>query len=230
VGEDRLELLNRNVDIFKNTIPPLVEVAPEAVFVIVSNPVDVMSYISWKISGLDASQIIGSGTLLDTARFRYILGERLSVDPRHIHAYILGEHGDSEVAAWSRANISGVPVENAMPTAISAEEAKTIAQQVKDAAQEVIRRKGATCYAIGLGVTRLVQGILQDQKRIMTISCLLQGQYGIEDVYLSLPAVVGSRGIEHVLCPPLNEIEEQQLKASAQVLRKAIAPLALDQS
>ena len=222
VGEARLDLMQRNVGIFQEIIPTLLRVAPDAVFVVVSNPVDVMSYVTWKLAQLPSSKIIGSGTLLDTARFRYLLSERLDIDARHVHAYILGEHGDSEVPIWSRANVSGIPLDRAMGKNFSPETLQQIADDVKHAAQEVIRRKGATCYAIGLGVTRLVQAILSDQKRVMTVSCLMEGAYGLRDVYLSLPAVVGRAGILRILEPELSPTETAQLQHSASILQDAL--------
>lgn len=229
-GESRLQLLERNVTIFKGLIPELVQACPEAIFLIVSNPVDVMTYVTWKLSGLPSSSVIGSGTVLDTARFRYLLAQELHVDPRSIHAYIIGEHGDSEVAVWSRVNVAGMPVRELNPasgTTTDPEHWDRIFTQVKTAAYEIIQRKGATSYAIGLAVTQIVQAMLRDQQRVLTVSCLIPGLYGIEDVYLSLPAVVTRHGVGRLVQLALSPEEEQQLKHSAQVLRQAIAELKL---
>ena len=229
-GESRLQLLGRNVTIFKNLIPELVQSCPEAIFLIVSNPVDVMTYVTWKLSGLPSTSVVGSGTVLDTARFRYLLAQNLHLDPRSIHAYIIGEHGDSEVAVWSRVNVAGMPLQALNPdvgTATDPEQWDRIFTQVKTAAYEVIQRKGATSYAIGLGVTQIVQAILRDQHRVLTVSCLTHGLYGIEEVYLSLPAVVNRQGVGRIVQLALSPSEEQQLKHSAQVLRQAIEELKL---
>ena len=229
-GESRLQLLGRNVTIFKNLIPELVQSCPEAIFLIVSNPVDVMTYVTWKLSGLPSTSVVGSGTVLDTARFRYLLAQNLHLDPRSIHAYIIGEHGDSEVAVWSRVNVAGMPLQALNPdvgTATDPEQWDRIFTQVKTAAYEVIQRKGATSYAIGLGVTQIVQAILRDQHRVLTVSCLTHGLYGIEEVYLSLPAVVNRQGVGSIVQLALSPLEEQQLKHSAQVLRQAIEGLEL---
>jgi len=229
-GESRLQLLGRNVTIFKNLIPELVQSCPEAIFLIVSNPVDVMTYVTWKLSGLPNTCVVGSGTVLDTARFRYLLAQNLHLDPRSIHAYIIGEHGDSEVAVWSRVNVAGMPLQALNPdvgTATDPEQWDRIFAQVKTAAYEVIQRKGATSYAIGLGVTQIVQSILRDQHRVLTVSCLTHGLYGIEEVYLSLPAVVNRQGVGRIVQLALGPLEEQQLKHSAQVLRQAIEGLEL---
>jgi L-lactate dehydrogenase len=229
-GESRLQLLGRNVTIFKNLIPELVQSCPEAIFLVVSNPVDVMTYVTWKLSGLPSTSVVGSGTVLDTARFRYLLAQNLHLDPRSIHAYIIGEHGDSEVAVWSRVNVAGMPLQALNPdvgTATDPEQWDRIFAQVKTAAYEVIQRKGATSYAIGLGVTQIVQSILRDQHRVLTVSCLTHGLYGIEEVYLSLPAVVNRQGVGRIVQLALGPLEEQQLKHSAQVLRQAIEGLEL---
>ncbi len=229
-GESRLQLLGRNVTIFKNLIPELVQSCPEAIFLIVSNPVDVMTYVTWKLSGLPSTSVVGSGTVLDTARFRYLLAQNLHLDPRSIHAYIIGEHGDSEVAVWSRVNVAGMPLQALNPdvgTATDPEQWDRIFTQVKTAAYEVIQRKGATSYAIGLGVTQIVQAILRDQHRVLTVSCLTHGLYGIEEVYLSLPAVVNRQGVGSIVQLALSPLEEQQLKHSAQVLHQAIEELEL---
>lgn len=223
-GESRLELLERNVAIFKSFIPALAQYCPEAIFLVVSNPVDVMTYVTWKLAGLPSTSIIGSGTVLDTARFRYLLAQDLKLDPRSIHAYIIGEHGDSEVPVWSRVNVAGMPLQ-ALSTTVDPQHWDHIFMQVKQAAYEIIQRKGATSYAIGLGVTQIVQAILRDQNRVLTVSCLGKGIYGIEEVYLSLPAVVNRHGVERIVQLALSPSEEQQLKHSAQILHDAMERL-----
>jgi L-lactate dehydrogenase len=227
-GESRLGLLERNVTIFKALISELVQYCPDAIYLVVSNPVDVMTYVTWKLSGLPCNTIIGSGTALDTARFRYLLAQDLQLDPRSIHAYIIGEHGDSEVPIWSRLNVAGTPLQALDPdlgTANDPQQWYHIFEQVKNAAYEIIQRKGATSYAIGLAVTQIVQAILRDQNRVLTVSCLTNGMYGIEDVYISLPAVVNRYGVNRIVQLSLSPEEEQQLKHSAQLLHQAIEEL-----
>ncbi len=220
-GESRLDLVHRNVEIFKSLIPALMEHCPEAIFLVVSNPVDVMTYVSLKLSGLPPGQVMGSGTVLDTARFRYLLAQRLGVDPRSLHAYIIGEHGDSEVAVWSKVNIAGTPIGQLSP-AWDPAHLGDIFEQVRNAAYEIIRRKGATSYAIGLGVAQIVQALVRDQRRVLTVSSLTQGEYGLPEVCLSLPRVVGRQGVERTLVMALTESEQQQLHRSAQILRQVI--------
>ncbi len=223
-GETRLDLAHRNVEIFKSLIPALREHCPSAIFLVVSNPVDVMTYVSLKLSGLPAGQVIGSGTILDTARFRYLLAQRLGVDPRSLHAYIIGEHGDSEVAVWSKVNIAGTPIGQILPE-WDPTHLGDIFEQVRNAAYEIIRRKGATSYAIGLGVAQIVQALVRDQRRVLTVSSLTQGEYGLPEVCLSLPRVVGRQGVERTLVMALTESEQQQLHRSAQILRQVIDSL-----
>jgi L-lactate dehydrogenase len=195
---------------------------------IVTNPVDIMTYISLKLSGLPASSVLGSGTVLDTARFRYLLAEKFQLDSRSIHAYIIGEHGDSEVPVWSTVNVSGMHLFEDDSQGCTLEEAdsiKPIFEQVKNAAYEVIQRKGATSYAIGLGVTQIVRSILQNQNRVLTVSTLINGFEGIEDVCLSLPAVVNRQGVSRILNLTLTPTEKEQLQQSGQILRQTIETL-----
>jgi L-lactate dehydrogenase len=223
-GQSRLDLVSRNVEIFRSLIPDLVHYAPQAIILIVTNPVDVMTYVSQKFSGLPPSQVLGSGTVLDTARFRSLLAQKFELDPRSIHAYIIGEHGDSEVPVWSALNISGMPIlEGDTPP----EKLAHVFEEVKNAAYEIIQRKGATSYAIGLGVTQIVQAILRNQNRILTVSTLIEDFVGIKDVCLSLPAVTNAQGVSRIVNLPLSDQERDQLQQSAQVLRKTIDQLTL---
>lgn len=229
-GETRLDLLSRNVEIFRSFVPDLAKYCPEAIFLVVSNPVDVMTYVTWKLSGLPSTSVFGSGTVLDTARFRYLLGQKLQIDSRSLHAYIIGEHGDSEVPVWSRVNIAGTflqPLNPELGTPKDPDHFNEIYDQVRNAAYEIIKRKGATYYAIGLGVTQIVQAVLRDQYRVLTISSLINGLYGIEDVCLSLPGVVTRHGVSRIVRLDLAPIELEQLKQSAQVLHEAISQLKL---
>jgi L-lactate dehydrogenase len=227
-GESRLNLLERNINIFKNILQDVVKYCPNAILLIVSNPVDIMTYATLKITGFPSSRVIGSGTVLDTGRFRYLLANKLDIDPRSVHAYIIGEHGDSELPVWSMANVAGnklFPAEGENPS--DAEQLNAIFEQVKNAAYEIIKRKGYTSYAIGLAVTDIVKAILRSQERILTVSSLVKGMYGIHDVCLGLPAVVNEKGILKTVNLSLNEKEQTQLRQSAQVLREIFEQLKL---
>ncbi len=229
-GESRLDLVQRNVEIFKKLIPELVQYCADAIFLIVSNPVDIMTYVTGKLSGFPSNQVIGSGTILDTARFRYLLAERLNLDPRSIHGLIIGEHGDSEVPVWSQVNIAGTKLcDGNWPGSPSSDEPflQEIFTQVKNAAYDIIQRKGATSYAIGLGVTQIVQAILRNQHRVMTVSSLIKDFHGIQDVCLSLPMVVNRQGATKMVNINLTDTELSQLQHSANVLKEIIAKLNL---
>jgi L-lactate dehydrogenase len=229
-GQTRLDLVGRNVTIFRDIVPKLVGVAQNAIIVIVSNPVDVLTYATVRISGLPKERIVGAGTILDTARLRYELGAHCHIDPRNVHGYILGEHGDTEVPIWSTANIAGVMLLDycaACGRSCRQEERDEIFRRVRTAAYEIIDRKGATYYAIALGTTRLIEAILRDQNTVATVSTLLEGEYGIEDVCLSVPAVIGRGGIDRVIHVPLSAGELKALRHSAQTLKDVIAKVGL---
>jgi L-lactate dehydrogenase len=230
-GETRLDLVHRNVEIFKSLIPDVVKYCPNAILLLVTNPVDIMTYVTLKLSGFSSNRVIGSGTVLDTARFRYLLADKLQIDPRSLHAYILGEHGDSEVPVWSKVNISGMNLcGEAGIDDCSKENAnllRDIFSQVKNAAYEVIQRKGATSYAIGLGVTQILQAMLRNQNRILTVSSLINGIHGINDVCLSLPAVVNSQGVTRIVNLTLTPNEKELLQKSGAVMRETIDTLDL---
>jgi L-lactate dehydrogenase len=221
-GETRLELVQKNVEIFKTLIPDIVAHCPEAILLLVSNPVDVLTYTAWKLSGLPQSRVLGSGTVLDTGRFRYLLSRRLGIDPRSLHAYIIGEHGDSEVPFWSHANVCGSPLYRDDMAIADRQAMDEIFQQTKNAAYEIIRRKGYTNYAVGLAVTQIVQSIVRDQNRVLTVSCVIDEILGVEEVCLSLPAVVGRQGVSRRLNVILNAREQELLQQSAQTLRNVI--------
>jgi len=225
-GESRLDLVERNVSIFKGLIGDVVKYCPNAILLVVSNPVDIMTYVSLKISGWSRSRVLGSGTVLDTARFRALLAERMGIDPRSVHAYIVGEHGDSEVALCSKANVAGMRIcENSPPE--MHQELGEIFQQVKNAAYEIIKRKGYTSYAIGLAVTDIVKAILRNQNRILTVSTQVNDLYGIDDICLSLPALINRQGINKVINLSLSSGEEKQLRESGRVLRSVLEKLEL---
>lgn len=224
-GESRLDLLRRNAAICKSIMEKVAEIAPETIVVMVTNPVDVLTYLALRYSGFPRSRVLGSGTLLDSARFRYMLSDRCGVDPRNVHAYVLGEHGDSEVAAWSLVHLAGVPLESfcrSRPRALERENRKEITEQVRDSAYHIIEYKGATYYAVSMALERIVGAILRGENSILTVSTLIDGAYGITDVCLSLPTLVNRDGVGQVIEVPLTDEELQHLRKSAEVLRKAI--------
>lgn len=227
-GESRLNLVARNVVIFQNVLADVVKYCPNAILLIVTNPVDIMTYVTLKITGFPSSRVIGTGTAIDTARFRYLLANRFGIDPRSVHAYIIGEHGDSELPVWSMANVAGNKIYPPEGDNIAeAQELNTIFEQVKNAAYEIIQRKGYTSYAIGLAVTDIVKAILRSQERILTVSSLVNGLYGIDDVCLGLPRVVNEKGILKTVNLTLNKTEEMQLQKSAKILREIFEQLKL---
>lgn len=230
-GESRLELVHKNVEIFKSIIPEISKRNYKGILLIVSNPVDIMTYTALKLSGLPSNQVFGSGTVLDTARLKYLLGEHLGVDARSVHAFILGEHGDSEIAAFSSANVSGIELKKfcdfACKTDKHEEAMKEIAEDVKLSAYEIIKKKGATYYGIAMSVRRICEAIILDQKSILPISCLQSGKNGIENVALSMPMIVGKHGAERSVEISLNEEERQAIKSSADMLKEIIKTLDL---
>jgi L-lactate dehydrogenase len=223
-GESRLDLLNRNAAVFKEIVVELDQHSPRSVLVIASNPVDILTYVTQKISRRDPSRVIGTGTMLDTGRFRALLGAHYGVDPRSVHAYILGEHGDTEVPAWSMAKIGGVSLvdHTVLGKSFQAEEMNRLFEQVRDAAYEIIDRKGYTNTAIGMAIVRLVKAVLEDQKSVLPVSRMLNGQYGIQDVCLSIPSVIGINGLGDAVLPDLNDAELGALRYSARTLRESI--------
>jgi L-lactate dehydrogenase len=228
-GETRLDLINRNASIMRSAVTQIAHYSPDSILLVVANPVDVMSYVARQASGFPAERVIGSGTVLDSSRFRYLLSQHLGgVDPRNIHGYILGEHGDSEFAAWSLVNVAGMGVDEAAATfGVPFDQATRdeMAAQVRDAAYAIIERKQATYYGIGLSATRIVEALVRDEHSIMSVSVLLQGAYGLSDVYLSLPTVLGQHGVERILCPHLSDDETRRLHHSAELLQGAQAGL-----
>lgn len=231
-GESRLELVHKNVEIFKSIIPEISKRNYKGILLIVSNPVDIMTYTALKLSGLPSNQVFGSGTVLDTARLKYLLGEHLGVDARSVHAFILGEHGDSEIAAFSSANVSGIELKKfcdfACKTDKHEEAMKEIAEDVKLSAYEIIKKKGATYYGIAMSVRRICEAIILDQKSILPISCLQNGKDGIENVVLSMPMIVGKHGAERSVEISLSEEERRAIKNSADMLKGIIKTLDLE--
>lgn len=229
-GETRLELLGRNAKVFGAIIPAVLEAAPEAILLIASNPLDVMTEIAVKISRLPPGRVFGSGTILDSARFRALLGEHLDIAPTSVHAYVLGEHGDSEVLWWSGASAAGLSVadmaaQRGRPLDDAAR--RRIDAAVRGAAEAIIGGKGATWFGIGGGLARIVQAIRSDEHALLSVSAPTSGIPGLEGVTLSLPRVVGARGIVATLTPALDDDERAALLASAGILKEAAAGLAL---
>ena len=221
-GETRLDLVHRNIEIFKTIIPQIKQRDFKGILLIVSNPVDILTTVAVKLSGLPQNRVIGSGTVLDTARLKYAVGEHLNVDSRSVHAFIIGEHGDSEIAAFSSANISGIPLKNFCEMrGHYNHEADTdeIAQKVRNSAYEIISRKKATYYGIAMSVKRICEAIVRDEKSILPISSMMNGEYGITDIALSLPAIVGKNGVETKVPIQLNENETAKLLESAKCLK-----------
>ncbi|GAA5523278.1 L-lactate dehydrogenase [Aliifodinibius salicampi] len=222
--ESRLELLNRNAAVYNDIISKLDEYAPNAILIIATNPVDILTYVSQKLSAREPQRIIGTGTLLDTARFRALLGRYYDVDPRSVHAYILGEHGDSEVPIWSQANIGGQPIQHntVLGKPYNKEALDKLFEESKNAAYEIIKRKGFTNSAIGVVIARIVEGILEDEKSVIPVSAYWDGAYGINDVCMSLQSVVGIEGVKHRVLPDLDQEEIQGLRQSAEILQSSL--------
>jgi L-lactate dehydrogenase len=227
-GETRLDLVQRNAAIFRQIIPQVVQQNPDGILLIATNPVDILTYAAWKISGLPSARVIGSGTILDTARFRYLLSQRFEVDPRSVHAFIIGEHGDSEVPVWSLANIAGMNLPRYCELnhkTCELDELDEIFQQTRNAAYEIIQRKGATYYAIASGLVRIVEAILRDEGAVLSVSSLIKDTHDINDIYLSLPSVVDRGGVERHLKLDLSDGEIAGLQKSAEVLKNIITQL-----
>ena len=229
-GETRLDLVHKNVEIYKSIIPKIVEKNQEATLLIVSNPVDIMTYVALKLSGYPSHKVIGSGTVLDTARLKYLLSRHLDVDSRSIHAFIIGEHGDSELAVWSAANVSGIPLNHFCELRgyfDHMESMDRIYQSVRDSAYEIIEKKGATYYGVAMAVCRIAESVIRNEHSIMPISVYLDGLYGLHEICLSIPTVVGQEGAEKVLDIPLDLMEMGKLVYSAEELKKIIGELKL---
>ena len=224
-GETRLDLVKKNVEIFKSIIPEIAKQDFKGILLIVANPVDILTYVAAKLSKLPQGRVFGSGTVLDSARLKYLLGEHLDVDNRSVHAFIIGEHGDSEMAAWSSANVSGIPLNDfcEMRGYFKHEESmKKILEEVKNSAYEIIEKKHATYYGIAMSVRRICEAIIRDEKSILPVSSIQKGEYGIENVALSLPAIVGREGVEKVVPIKLSDTEKEELIKSASTLKNVL--------
>lgn len=229
-GETRLQLLAQNAAILSSIAGDIVAQNASGVILVVSNPVDVLTQVALTRSGWNRGRVIGSGTVLDSARFRYLLGQHCGVDVHNVHAYMLGEHGDSEFAAWSMTHIAGMPMEAYCPLCGRCkdweDEKQKIARSVRESAYHIIDYKGTTCYGVGMALVRIVGAILRDERSVLTVSVRLDGEFGLSGVSLSVPCIVGRRGVERVIESRLTEKERDALNASADVLKQALAQLA----
>ena len=224
-GETRLDLITKNYNIFKGIVPEVVKYSPNSILLVVSNPVDVLTYITYKLSGFPKERVIGSGTVLDTSRFRYMLGQHFGVDVRNIHTYIMGEHGDSEIATWNLTSIAGMGVKEYCKSTCKNCDGFSkfdIYNDVKNAAYDVINKKGATYYAVALAVKRIVEAILRDENSILTVSSLLNGEYDIKDIYMGVPTILGANGAKKLLEVPLSNSELEALQKSAKTLKESL--------
>lgn len=222
-GETRLDLVQKNTAIYQSIIPEIVKRDFGGILLIVSNPVDILTYVALKLSGLPENRVLGSGTVLDTARLKYALGEHLGVDSRNVHSFIIGEHGDSEIAAWSSTNVSGIPLNDfcEMRGHFNHDAAMdAIAEKVKNSAYEIISKKQATYYGIAMSVKRICECIVRNERSILPVSAMMHGEYGIEDITLSMPAIVGIGGVETHVPIALSEEEAEKLVESAKKLKE----------
>lgn len=227
-GQTRMDLAEANASICKALVPQLLKVAPDATLLMVTNPVDVITYVALKLSGLSRTRVFGSGTVLDSSRFRFLIAKRLKVAVQNVHAYIAGEHGESEIPLWSSASVANIPLHEWAVMGhgkLSVFDRTEIFQNVKDAAAQIIAGKGATNYAIGLATARILEALLHDESRVLPVSTLVENFRGIEDVCLSLPCIVSANGAEPALPIPLNANEEAGLKNSAETIRGVIRKL-----
>lgn len=219
-GETRLDLVSKNLKIFKSIVTSIMDSGFNGIFLVATNPVDILAYATWKFSGLPKERVIGSGTILDSARFRYLLSQEFGVAPTSVHAYIIGEHGDSELPVWSTANISGNPIADQL----SDERKEEIFVEVRDAAYKIIESKGATYYGIATGLARITKAILKNEEVVLPVGSLLEGEYGHEDVYVGVPTVINRAGRKNIMELTLNNNEKEQLANSVKVLKDIQTP------
>lgn len=219
-GETRLDLVNKNMKIFESIVKSVMETGFNGIFLVATNPVDILSYATWKFSGLPKERVIGSGTILDSARFRHLLAQEFGVNPTSVHGYIIGEHGDSELAVWSSANISGNPI----APQLTEERKNEIFAEVRDAAYEIIEAKGATYYGIAMGLARITKAILRDEDVVLPVGTLLNGEYGYEDVYIGVPTVINRKGAVKIIELSLDNQERERLSKSIATLKKIQDP------
>lgn len=230
IEQSRLELAQGNFELLKQIVPNITKYNDKCILLVVTNPLDVMTYAALKLSRFPKNRVIGSGTILDTARLRYLLGERLQVDPRNVHAYIIGEHGDSEVPVWSLANVAGIRLKDYYPLAnvpYDQVELDKLFLKVRDAGYEIIKRKGRTFYAVALGMTKIVESIVRNENAVSTVSCLLEDYHGVSDVCLSVPVILNRTGIKEVIKLPLDEKEIADFQKSATIIENVVNSLGL---
>lgn len=229
-GETRLDLVAKNAKILKSIIPQITEYNRECILLIVSNPVDILTYVALKLSGFPANRVIGSGTVLDTGRLKYLIGDHLQVDSRNVHSFVIGEHGDSELPVWSSANVSGIDLVDFCKDCGKCENMSTmnaLFEDVRSSAYKIIEYKKATYYGIAMATLKIAECIMRDEKSVLPVSALAEGHYGLHDICLSLPAVIGINGIERVLDIPLDEKESANLNKSAETLRNILSQIEL---
>ena len=229
-GESRLELLQRNAKVFQSIVEPVVNSGFDGVFLVATNPVDIMTRITYELSGFNYSRVIGTGTTLDTARLRYLLGEYFNVDPRNMHAYVIGEHGDSEFVPWSQALLATKPIADVLkdnPNTYNIEELQKISADVKNAAQEIIAAKNATYYGIGMALVKIVRAILSDENGVLTVSVRLRGEYEQKDVFLGNPCIINRGGVDRIIELSLTDEELAKMQKSAKILDNSFKGLSL---
>ncbi|AUJ31434.1 MAG: L-lactate dehydrogenase [Liquorilactobacillus nagelii] len=223
-GETRLDLVNKNLKILSSIVKPVVESGFNGIFLVAANPVDILTYATWKFSGFPKNRVIGSGTSLDTSRLRVALGELMGVhDPRSVHAYIMGEHGDSEFAAYSAATVGGLPILDwAKANGVTKEQLAKVEDDVRNKAYVIISKKGATFYGVATALARISKAILRDEDAVLPVSAYMDGQYGLNDIYIGTPAVVNGNGLDRILEVPLSAEEEKKMTDSAKTLKQVL--------
>lgn len=223
-GESRLDLIEKNLKIFKDMIKKIVASGFDGIFLVASNPVDILTYATWKYSKFPANKVIGTGTTLDSSRFKKEIANLIGIDPRSVEAFIMGEHGDSEFPVWSHTNVGGMPLYEWVKTHSDTDEKELLDtfDKVKNAAYEIIDKKGATFYGIGMALARIVESIINDQNSVFSTSSYLDGEYGLKDIYIGVPSVIGKDGVKWVLEVPLTDIEDERMKESAKTLKEII--------
>ena len=227
-GQTRLDLVKTNTKIVKSIVEQVMKSGFKGIFIVVTNPVDIITYVVQKVSKMPPSKVIGSGTMLDTARLRYLVGQKLKIDPNNVHTYVMGEHGDSSFVPWEHCYIGCKKLTDIMKeTHKSMKDLEKIRDDVKNAAYEIIEKKKATYYGIGMALTKLVKAILNDEKSLLTVSTYLNGEYNQKDIYIGVPAVVTSKGVREILKLPLNEQDQEKLATSVKILRDTIDELKL---
>jgi len=230
IEQSRLELAEGNYQVLKQIIPNVARYNKDCILLVVTNPLDVMTYATFKLSGFPKNRVIGSGTVLDTARLRYLLGEYLQVDPRNVHAYIIGEHGDSEVPVWSLANVAGIRLKEYCPLCnvpYNSDDFNELFLKVRNAGYEIMKLKGRTFYAVALGMTKIVESILRNENAILTVSCFLEDYHGVSDICLSVPVVLNRDGIKEVIKLPLEQKEIADFQKSAAIIKNVASSLGL---